>query len=95
MFKLVKWLLLVKASRVLLHEKIICLAESGMALNLERDNVGVVIFGNDRQIREGDLVKRTGYVFVQFSDLMCQCHCGCACWQGAARPCCGCSWQPH
>jgi len=34
----------------------------GMALNLERDNVGVVIFGNDRQIREGDLVKRTGAI---------------------------------
>lgn len=32
-----------------------------MALNLERDNVGVVIFGNDRVIKEGDLVKRTGY----------------------------------
>lgn len=34
----------------------------GMALNLERDNVGVVIFGNDRAIREGDLVKRTGSI---------------------------------
>jgi len=32
---------------------------SGMALNLEADNVGVVIFGNDRQIREGDTVRRT------------------------------------
>ncbi len=32
----------------------------GMALNLETDNVGVVIFGNDRHIREGDTVKRTG-----------------------------------
>ncbi|XP_053992785.1 ATP synthase subunit alpha, mitochondrial-like isoform X3 [Hylaeus volcanicus] len=31
----------------------------GMALNLEFDNVGVVIFGNDRHIREGDIVKRT------------------------------------
>jgi F-type H+-transporting ATPase subunit alpha len=30
----------------------------GMALNLERDNVGVVIFGDDRTIKEGDLVKR-------------------------------------
>src|SRR5476651_2148962 len=34
----------------------------GMALNLEEDNVGVVIFGNDRSIREGDLVKRTGAI---------------------------------
>ncbi|MDP3739597.1 MAG: F0F1 ATP synthase subunit alpha [Hyphomonadaceae bacterium] len=31
----------------------------GMALNLERDNVGVVIFGDDRNIKEGDNVKRT------------------------------------
>ena len=31
----------------------------GMALNLEADNVGVVIFGEDREIREGDTVKRT------------------------------------
>ena len=31
----------------------------GMALNLESDNVGVVIFGSDRDIREGDTVKRT------------------------------------
>ena len=31
----------------------------GMALNLENDNVGVVIFGDDRKIKEGDTVKRT------------------------------------
>ena len=34
----------------------------GMALNLETDNVGVVIFGDDRSVREGDLVKRTGAI---------------------------------
>ncbi len=34
----------------------------GMALNLERDNVGVVIFGEDRGIREGDTVKRLGEI---------------------------------
>ncbi len=34
----------------------------GMALNLESDNVGVVIFGEDRTIREGDTVKRTGTI---------------------------------
>jgi len=34
----------------------------GMALNLESDNVGVVIFGDDRSIREGDTVKRTGAI---------------------------------
>jgi len=34
----------------------------GMALNLESDNVGVVIFGDDRTIKEGDTVKRTGTI---------------------------------
>src|ERR1700677_3479366 len=34
----------------------------GMALNLETDNVGVVIFGDDRSIREGDTVSRTGSI---------------------------------
>ncbi|MBX3456008.1 F0F1 ATP synthase subunit alpha [Ferrovibrio sp.] len=34
----------------------------GMALNLEIDNVGVVIFGEDRGIKEGDTVKRTGAI---------------------------------
>jgi F-type H+/Na+-transporting ATPase subunit alpha len=34
----------------------------GMALNLETDNVGVVIFGDDRSIKEGDTVKRTGTI---------------------------------
>jgi F-type H+-transporting ATPase subunit alpha len=34
----------------------------GMALNLEADNVGVVIFGSDAEIREGDNVKRTGTI---------------------------------
>jgi F-type H+-transporting ATPase subunit alpha len=33
-----------------------------MALNLEADNVGVVIFGSDRDIKEGDTVKRTGAI---------------------------------
>ena len=32
----------------------------GMALNLEEDNVGIVIFGTDVGIKEGDTVKRTG-----------------------------------
>jgi len=34
----------------------------GMALNLETDNVGIVILGNDREIQEGDIVKRTGSI---------------------------------
>jgi F-type H+/Na+-transporting ATPase subunit alpha len=34
----------------------------GMALNLERDNVGIVIFGEDRGIKEGDTVKRLGEI---------------------------------
>jgi len=33
-----------------------------MALNLEPDNVGIVVFGNDRHIMEGDIVKRTGAI---------------------------------
>lgn len=33
-----------------------------MALNLEPDNVGVVVFGNDQLIKEGDIVKRTGAI---------------------------------
>ena len=34
----------------------------GMALNLENDNVGIVIFGDDRRIKEGDTVKRTNSI---------------------------------
>src|SRR5690606_38138455 len=34
----------------------------GMALNLEADNVGIVIFGDDRGIKEGDTLKRTGTI---------------------------------
>jgi len=34
----------------------------GMALNLEPDNVGIVVFGNDKLIKEGDIVKRTGAI---------------------------------
>jgi len=38
----------------------------GMALNLEADNVGCVIFGDDRGIKEGDTVKRTGSIVDTF-----------------------------
>jgi F-type H+-transporting ATPase subunit alpha len=34
----------------------------GMALNLETDNVGIVIFGDDKSVREGDTVSRTGSI---------------------------------
>ncbi len=34
----------------------------GMVLNLEEDNVGVALFGNDQKVREGDTVKRTGRI---------------------------------
>ncbi len=34
----------------------------GMALNLETDNVGIVVFGDDREIKEGDIVRRTGKI---------------------------------
>lgn len=33
-----------------------------MALNLEADNVGIVVLGNDREIQEGDIVMRTGNI---------------------------------
>ena len=36
--------------------------QRGMVLNLESDNVGIVIFGEDRDIKEGDTVKRTGAI---------------------------------
>ena len=35
---------------------------AGMALNLEKDNVGIVIFGSDKDIKEGNTVKRTGSI---------------------------------
>lgn len=38
------------------------LKTQGMALNLEKDNVGVVLFGSDKNVREGDNVKRTGNI---------------------------------
>ena len=34
----------------------------GIALNLENENVGIVVFGSDTAIKEGDLVKRTGFI---------------------------------
>jgi len=44
----------------------------GMVLNLEQDNVGVAIFGSDRQIKEGDTVRRTGKIAqVPVGDAMC------------------------
>ncbi len=35
---------------------------TGMSLNLEEDNIGAVVFGEDYKIKEGDLVKRTGRI---------------------------------
>jgi len=34
----------------------------GLVLNLEEDNVGIALFGEDKEVQEGDLVKRTGNV---------------------------------
>ena len=43
----------------------------GMALNLEEDNVGLVLFGESRMVKEGDLAKRTGHVVeVSVGDAM-------------------------
>ena len=36
--------------------------DKGMSWNLETDNVGIVVLGNDRDIQEGDIVKRTGSI---------------------------------
>ena len=36
----------------------------GMALNLETDNVGIVVLGNDRDIQEGDIVKKTNWIQI-------------------------------
>lgn len=40
----------------------VIISSQGMALNLEPDNVGIVVFGNDKWIKEGDIVKRTGAI---------------------------------
>ena len=42
--------------------KVAVILFQGMALNLEPDNVGIVVFGNDKLIKEGDVVKRTGAI---------------------------------
>ena len=34
----------------------------GVVLNLEQDNVGVVLFGSSQDVKEGDMVKRTGKI---------------------------------
>jgi F0F1-type ATP synthase alpha subunit len=56
MFKLKRWWNFLRELRVYLLLRI------GQALNLEADNVGIVVFGNDRLIKEGDIVKRTGSI---------------------------------
>ena len=48
----------------------------GMALNLEPDVVGVVVFNNEREIQEGNFVKRTGI------------NCKCTYWGRFIRSCC-------
>ncbi len=58
----------VKAGELLLFENGI----RALALNLEEDNVGVVLFGDSRKIKEGDTVKRTGEVgAIPVSDALC------------------------
>ncbi|KAG4936302.1 hypothetical protein JHK85_051221 [Glycine max] len=46
------------------HEQALrfCCGVKGIALNLENENVGIVVFGSDTAIKEGDLVKRTGSI---------------------------------
>jgi len=54
----VTMMLITLALTAMLH----CEWLQGMALNLEPDNVGIVVFGNDKLIKEGDIVKRTGAI---------------------------------
>ena len=54
----------------------------GMALNLETDNVGIVIFGSDREIKEGQTVKRTGAIV----DVPVGKGCWAALWTRSATP---------
>ena len=51
----------------------------GMALNLEEDSVGAVLFGEDYNIKEGDIVKRTGRIMAvpvgdELKRKSCQCY---------------------
>ena len=59
MCKLKKWWNSLLVSR---FSSLSFLIPQGQALNLEPDNVGIVVFGNDRLIKEGDIVKRTGSI---------------------------------
>ena len=47
----------------------------GMALNLETDNVGIVLFGNSSLVKEGDIVKRTGKIVEERRFQLCD-RCG-------------------
>ncbi|KAI3514780.1 hypothetical protein L1887_13470 [Cichorium endivia] len=42
----------------------------GIALNLENENVGIVVFGSDTTIEEGDLVKRTGSIVLECIEII-------------------------
>ena len=58
----------VKAGELLLFEN----GMRALALNLEEDNVGVVLFGDSKRIKEGDTIKRTGEVgAISVSDALC------------------------
>ena len=66
----------------------------GMCMNLEAGQVGVVLFGSDRLVKEGETVKRTGEIvctplfFTQgFSNVRLGRR---TCWTRAPRSCCGC-----
>ncbi|KAA0063172.1 ATP synthase subunit 1 [Cucumis melo var. makuwa] len=43
----------------------------GIALNLENENVGIVVFGSDTAIKEGDLVKHTGSIMDVPQERLC------------------------
>ena len=64
----------------------------GMCMNLEAGQVGVVLFGSDRLVKEGEVVKRTGEIvcsIIQFTLNLVLIVAGrCASWCRIARPCC-------
>lgn len=70
-----------------------------MCMNLEAGQVGVVLFGSDRLVREGETVKRTGeIVSISASVELTQsnaCSGRCSRRYGAPRPCCRRSWSAH
>lgn len=71
-----------------------------MCMNLEAGQVGVVLFGSDRLVKEGETVKRTGEI-VPLPSLLHKRHGlikflgGRSCWTGDAWSCSRRAWEPY